>query len=647
VAILSAGVEPSSADPLRQNPGFAANVLAGNDDGSTGAVGLGFTVNFFGSSHNTVFVNNNGNVTFVNGLGQFTPFGLTTNLGTEIIAAFFADVDTRVPPSGLVQYGTDVVDGRSAFGVNYFNVGYFNQRTDRLNTFQLVLIDRSDVGPGDFDIEFNYRQVHWETGDASGGVNGLGGQSARVGFSRGTGVAGTFFELPGSGANGAFLDGGPNALVTGMFNSTVPGRYRFAVRNGGVTLPGLTPNNPFLPNAVFPAGPGTGPVFFFGNVPGTRWFDPPFVSSYLFTASPGTEFNAIQFPTGFGDNFTLSAPGCSFGGAVGSMVLVNLPSFCGGAGITSLTVSGIVPPRDAEDPLGFPTFLEFNNPTGSFSMTGLPHATPTALRVASVVGNVVTLQWSPPTDGATPTDYVLEGGVNPGDVLASIATGSPYPAFTFRAPTGVFRVRIHGVANGIRTAASNEVRLFVNAPVAPSAPTNLLGGVSGSGVALSWRNTFEGGAPSSLVLDVSGAASATIPLSVSEGIAFTGVPPGTYTLRLRAANTAGTSPPSNPITLTFPGSCAAAPNGPPQLPGNFLAQRIGNTIRVTWNAPASGPAPSQYVLNVTGSFTGSFPLGAALAVSGNVGPGSYGLSVLAANPCGPGGATPVQTIVVP
>jgi titin len=211
----------------------------------------------------------------------------------------------------------------------------------------------------------------------------------------------------------------------------------------------------------------------------------------------------------------------------------------------------------------------------------------------------------------------------------------------------VFRVRIHGVANGIRTAASNEVRLFVNAPVAPSAPTNLLGGVSGSGVALSWRNTFEGGAPSSLVLDVSGAASATIPLSVSEGIAFTGVPPGTYTLRLRAANTAGTSPPSNPITLTFPGSCAAAPNGPPQLPGNFLAQRIGNTIRVTWNAPASGPAPSQYVLNVTGSFTGSFPLGAALAVSGNVGPGSYGLSVLAANPCGPGGATPVQTIVVP
>jgi hypothetical protein len=214
----------------------AASTLASNDDGSTGSVSMGFTANFFGTSYTNLFVNNNGNVTFTGPLSTFTPFGLTTS-SIPIIAPFFADVDTGGTIND-VTYGTATVDGRNAFVANWFNVGYYSQNSDKLNSFQLVLIDRSDVGAGDFDIEFNYDKVQWETGEASGGVNGLGGSSARVGYTNG-GTAD--FELAGSGVNGAFLDGGPagTALIHNSFNSDIDGRYIFQARNGIVVNPSV------------------------------------------------------------------------------------------------------------------------------------------------------------------------------------------------------------------------------------------------------------------------------------------------------------------------------------------------------------------------------------------------------------------------
>jgi hypothetical protein len=224
---------------------FNANTLPGNDDGSTGLENIGFSANFFGTTYTQLYVNNNGNVTFNGPLGTYTPFGLTTDIGTPIIAAFFADVDTRV--GNVVTYGQGTVGTRSAFGVNYLEVGYFGQHTDKLNTFQLVLIDRADVGVGDFDIMFNYDQIQWETGDASNGSGGLGGYSARAGYSNGTGVAGSFYEMTGSGVNGAFLDGGVNALISyKTANSDMLGRYIFEVRNGNIEPPVVVPIPPAL-----------------------------------------------------------------------------------------------------------------------------------------------------------------------------------------------------------------------------------------------------------------------------------------------------------------------------------------------------------------------------------------------------------------
>ncbi len=218
----------ASAQALR--PGFDANALAANDDLSTGLIALGFQINFFGSLYNNAFLNNNGNMTFDAALGTFTPFSLITTTRV-IIAPFFADVDTRVGP--LMQYGTGTVNGRNAFGVTWDGVCFFAINCNNVNSFQVVLIDRSDIAAGDFDIEFNYNYINWETGQASGGdALGLGGNCARAGFSNGTTFA---FELTGSAVCGAFLDGGPNALAENSFNSNVTGRYVYGVRGGTPT----------------------------------------------------------------------------------------------------------------------------------------------------------------------------------------------------------------------------------------------------------------------------------------------------------------------------------------------------------------------------------------------------------------------------
>jgi hypothetical protein len=184
---------------------------------------------------NSAYINTNGNITLDSPLSTFTPFGLTA-ANRQIIAPFFADVDTRNAGNGVVTFGNGTFMGFNTFGVNWIDVGYFSQHIDKTNSFQLLLVDRSDTGAGNFDIVFNYDNVLWETGDASGGNLGLGGSAARAGFSNGTGNPATSFELPGSAIPGALINSGPNALVTHSLNSDVSGRYIFNARNGAIIV---------------------------------------------------------------------------------------------------------------------------------------------------------------------------------------------------------------------------------------------------------------------------------------------------------------------------------------------------------------------------------------------------------------------------
>ncbi|OFZ70489.1 MAG: autotransporter [Betaproteobacteria bacterium RBG_16_58_11] len=209
---------------------FTSNTLARNDDGSTGLVATGFNINFFGSNYSNLYVNNNGNVTFTAALGTYTPFNIVST-GMPMLAPFFADIDTRNLNSGVTQYGQGTLGGRNAFGVNWINVGYYSNQADKLNSIQLIMIDRSDVAAGDFDFEFNYDQILWETGSASGGSGGFGGSPARAGWSSGT-IA---YEIAGSGITRALLDSNlSTGLIHNSLNSNTNGQYIFQVRNGQI-----------------------------------------------------------------------------------------------------------------------------------------------------------------------------------------------------------------------------------------------------------------------------------------------------------------------------------------------------------------------------------------------------------------------------
>lgn len=267
---------------------------------------------------------------------------------------------------------------------------------------------------------------------------------------------------------------------------------------------------------------------------------------------------------------------------------------------------------------------------------------PADLTVHSVAGNLVTLRWTSPGYGPAPAGFIVEGGTSPGEALASFSTGSTAPALTFAAPAGSFYVRLYTASGAYRSVASNEVVVHVSVPLVPSAPAHLLGLVNGSTVTLAWQNTYAGGAPSSFLLDVTGPATTSIPLAFGDTVTFANAPEGRYALALRAVNAAGAGPPSGTVMLSVPGPCS----GPPAAPTDVFAYDAGGPVHVSWSPGDSGPAPTAYVLIVTGGWTGTF-VTTAREVSGAVGAGAYTLSVVAVNPCGASAASPAHVVVVP
>ena len=232
---LAFSVAPLSASAIVDGP--LANTLsafgtASAGEGNSATANIGFSLNFFGSNYTTLSINESGNVTF-NDPGGDSDSALPTlaQAGNPMIAAFLGDVDTT--GSGSVTYGDLSVSGQNAFAVDWSNVGYFSDGTNRLNSFQLLLIQGTNAS--NYTIEFNYGQIQWEAGQADGGTQsggGLGGQSAIVGYTSTGTASGTQYELPGSSIDGAFVTGGPDSLVTNSLNSGgVGGRYEF---NGSV-----------------------------------------------------------------------------------------------------------------------------------------------------------------------------------------------------------------------------------------------------------------------------------------------------------------------------------------------------------------------------------------------------------------------------
>jgi hypothetical protein len=223
------------AAAVRANPACTNNVLGHVNDGPTSSIALPFAVDLFGRTYTKLWLNNNGFVNFSSPIVERpnTRFDLTS-VGQPVIAPFFADVDTRTS-TGQVTWGFTTVGGANAFCANWVDVGYADGQSVPTNAFQLVLIDRSQTTgvPGDFDVEFNYDRIAWETGAFHGGTGGLGGFSARAGYSNGDSSSPQAFELLGSAVPGALLDGASSGLIHHTHGTTaLLGRYTYVFHGG-------------------------------------------------------------------------------------------------------------------------------------------------------------------------------------------------------------------------------------------------------------------------------------------------------------------------------------------------------------------------------------------------------------------------------
>lgn len=155
-----------------------------NDDLSSPLITLPFNFNFYGVMNNQLYINNNGNISFVSPYGTFTanPF---PDPSYNMVAPFWGDVDTRDSVSGLVYYKITP----TAMIVKWENVGYYSMHSDKLSSFQLIITDGTDtLLPAGSNVGFCYGDMQWTTGDASGGVGGFGGVAATVGVNQGNGV---------------------------------------------------------------------------------------------------------------------------------------------------------------------------------------------------------------------------------------------------------------------------------------------------------------------------------------------------------------------------------------------------------------------------------------------------------------------------
>lgn len=232
----------SLVNGLGGEAGFGENFLYRNDDQSSDFIDITSVfengINFFGTTYQGFYINNNGNITFNDYLSEYTPFALTGDTGIPIIAPFFADVDTSVERlftstggnstgSNLVYWDLDPAS--NTVTITWDDVGAFPEGQIP-NAFQLIL---KDLGRENFQIEFRYEDIQWTIGEASEN------EYARIGYSAADGI--NFKEIPASGNMEQLWD------LEKSSNVNQAGRYVFSVINGipqtGRTINGLPVSN--------------------------------------------------------------------------------------------------------------------------------------------------------------------------------------------------------------------------------------------------------------------------------------------------------------------------------------------------------------------------------------------------------------------
>ncbi|KAM3868709.1 alpha-tectorin [Diretmus argenteus] len=208
------------------------------DDGSSAENILLIPFIFFNSPYRSIYVNNNGVISFNVQVSQFTPEAFPLSDSRSFIAPLWADVHNGIrgdvyyrestEPEILERATQDIrkyFKNRPTFTATWTFIATWHQvtfyggsQTTPVNTFQTVLVSDGVT----FYSMFNYGEITWSTGTASGGdpLTGLGGTTAQSGFNGGD--LGHFFNLPGSRSNEV-------VNMEQTTNVNLPGRWVFRI----------------------------------------------------------------------------------------------------------------------------------------------------------------------------------------------------------------------------------------------------------------------------------------------------------------------------------------------------------------------------------------------------------------------------------
>ena len=200
------GTKTGVCDCLVQLDSTFILAMAPNDDLYSNNISLPFNFNFYGATYDSLYINNNGNISFTMPYNTFTanPF---PDPSFNMIAPFWADVDTRSTNGGNVWYKLNP----HSMVIVWDHVGYFSMMEDKLNTFQLIISDGQDtIVPAGNNVSFCYGDMQWTTGAASSGVNGFGGSPATVGVNIGNGL--DYFQVGQFDTLGTSFDGPYNTV---------------------------------------------------------------------------------------------------------------------------------------------------------------------------------------------------------------------------------------------------------------------------------------------------------------------------------------------------------------------------------------------------------------------------------------------------
>lgn len=123
-------------------------VMVLNDDLYLDFINLLFLFNFYGIVYNLVYINNNGNILFVVLYFIFI-FNLFLDVFYNMIVFFWGDVDICLVVDllgnmvfvGMVWYKIMLM----VMIVKWEQVGYFSMYVDKINMFQLIIIDGIDL----------------------------------------------------------------------------------------------------------------------------------------------------------------------------------------------------------------------------------------------------------------------------------------------------------------------------------------------------------------------------------------------------------------------------------------------------------------------------------------------------------------------